>query len=52
MSKLVLASQNPVNLEKELITIESYYWFGLEEKGNNEVFLKALNLLTYFTSKY
>lgn len=51
MSKLVLASQNPVNLEKELITIESYYWFGLEEKGNNEVFLKALNKINLLEKK-
>ena len=51
MSKLVLASQNSINLEKELITIESYYWFGLEEKGNNEVFVKALNKINLLEKK-
>ena len=28
--------------ENELNTIESYYWMGLEEKGNYELFLQGL----------
>ena len=36
------------NVQKEISIIESYYWFGLEEKGNFKIFsdgLKKFKLL-------
>ena len=42
-SNLAFSSENILKFENELNTIESYYWIGLEEKGNYELFLKAFN---------
>ena len=30
------------NVQKEISIIESYYWFGLEEKGNFKIFSDGL----------
>ena len=30
------------NVQKEINVIESYYWFGLEEKGNFKIFSDGL----------
>ena len=45
------ASVKNVNFNDELTTIESYYWIGLEEKGNYKLFLKARNKLEDLESK-
>ena len=45
------ASVKNVNFNDELTTIESYYWIGLEEKGNYKLFLKAKNKLEDLESK-
>ena len=42
-SNIAFSSENIQKFENELNTIESYYWIGLEEKGNYELFLKAFN---------
>ena len=48
----VVFSSEKINVyEDELNTIESYYWIGLEEKGNYELFLKALNKIETLEKK-
>ena len=42
-SNIAFSSENIQKFENELNTIESYYWIGLEDKGNYELFLKAFN---------
>ena len=42
-SNIAFSAENITKYENELNTIESYYWIGLEEKGNYELFLKAFN---------
>ena len=42
-SNAAISAENITKYENELNTIESYYWIGLEEKGNYELFLKAFN---------
>ena len=39
----LFSSEKFKKYENELNTIESYYWMGLEEKGNYELFLQAFN---------
>ena len=41
-SNIAFSSENIQKFENELNTIESYYWIYFEEKGNYELFLKAL----------
>ena len=38
-----LANAQEKNDNDSLNTIESYYWIGLEDKGNSDLFLNALN---------
>ena len=42
-SNIAISSEKITKFENELNTIESYYWIGLEDKGNYELFLKAFN---------
>ena len=48
---LALSSEKVNIFENELNTIESYYWIGLEEKGNYELFLKALKKIETLEKK-
>ena len=36
------ADNYETNVEKEINVIESFYWFGLEEKGNFKIFSDGL----------
>ena len=46
-----LGSEKNVNFSNELSTIESYYWIGLEEKGNYKLFLDAKRKLQDLENK-
>ena len=52
ISPSVVLSSDKINVyEDELSTIESYYWIGLEEKGNYELFLKAFKKIENLEKK-
>ena len=50
-TNLAFSSEKNNIYEDELNTIESYYWIGLEEKGNHELFLKAFNKIENLEKK-
>ena len=52
ISPSLVISSDKINVyEDELNTIESYYWIGLEEKGNYELFLKAFKKIENLEKK-
>ena len=50
-SNVAISDEKITKYENELNTIESYYWIGLEEKGNYELFLKAFNKIENLEDK-
>ena len=50
-SNVAISDEKITKYENELNTIESYYWIGLEEKGNYELFLNAFDKIENLEDK-
>ncbi len=50
-SNVSICADNITKYENKLNTIESYYWIGLEEKGNYQLFLKAFDKIKELENK-